>query len=78
MPAKTLPPSPSREPFALFDNTLDDAPGAWLLTGLRDTIVCTDPAGWAVDLRRLEAAGPVRRAQRVRTGHNGPPIAASR
>ncbi len=55
MPAKTLPPPPG-DPFALFDNTLDDAPGAWLLTGLRDTIACTDPAGWAADLRRLEAA----------------------
>lgn len=45
-------------PFALFDNNLDAAgqSGAWLLTGLREEVVCTDPATWRDCLQRLEDA----------------------
>ena len=45
-------------PFALFDNNLDATgqSGAWLLTGLREEVVCTDPATWQACLQRLEDA----------------------
>lgn len=45
-------------PFALFDNNLDDAgrSGAWLLSDLREEVVCTDPATWQACLQRLEDA----------------------
>ncbi len=49
---------PAPAPFALFDNNLDAAgqSGAWLLTGLREEVVCTDPATWQACLQRLDDA----------------------
>jgi para-aminobenzoate synthetase/4-amino-4-deoxychorismate lyase len=50
--------SAKQAPFALFDNNLDDAgrSGAWLLTGLREEVVCTNPATWQACLQRLDDA----------------------
>ena len=58
MSAKPPIPTPpaEAETFALFDDSLADPPGAWLLTGLRETVVCHTPADWAETLHRLDAA----------------------
>jgi para-aminobenzoate synthetase/4-amino-4-deoxychorismate lyase len=50
--------SAKQAPFALFDNNLDDAgrSGAWLLTGLREEVACTNPATWQACLQRLDDA----------------------
>jgi len=56
VPVQSPPPLRPPETFALFDDSLDARPGAWLLTGLREAIHCTDPARWADGLRRVDAA----------------------
>ncbi|MBK7846676.1 MAG: hypothetical protein IPJ73_04665 [Zoogloea sp.] len=44
--------------FALFDNNLDapDTRGTWLLTELRESVVCRHTDDWQATLLRLEEA----------------------